>query len=661
MKLGIDIGSITAKVVVVDEADNIIESRYIRTKGQPVETTLAILEDLLARYSLERFELAAATGTGGRLIADLLEVPFINEIIAQAAGLARFHPEVKTIIEIGGEDSKLIILGKDSPDNSNKVADFSMNGVCAAGTGSFIDQQASRMGIPVEQFGDVAMQSAVPARVAGRCSVFAKSDMIHLQQMGTPVPDVVAGLCFAMVRNFKGNVIRGRELGKPVSFQGGVAANKGVRRAILEVLQLKESELIIPEHFAVLGAVGAVLAAQERIKDKSGSEGNSLPLDTLQRLREYIARREYKYTSLPPLIGDNYPINIEPVGPGATKNIEAYVGVDIGSISTNVIVIDKNNNVLARRYIMTAGRPIEAVKQGLWEVGQEVGGNIIVKGAGSTGSGRYMTGEFFGADVIRNEITSHAKAASFVCPEVDTIFEIGGQDAKYISLQDGAIIDFAMNKVCAAGTGSFLEEQAEKLGIKIDQEFGTLGLASRQPLDLGERCTVFMESQLNFHKQKGATKEDLVSGLAYSVVKNYLNKVVEEHHIGDHILLQGGVAFNRAVKAAFESVLGKKIQVPPHHDCLGAIGVAMLAKEEVEKTGRQTDFRGFDLRNRKYELSSFECQDCLTFVKSIKSSLKVNSRFFTAPVAASMTVQKRKHSAPLPKFRAFLTSEAKPC
>jgi predicted CoA-substrate-specific enzyme activase len=507
---------------------------------------------------------------------------------------------VQTILEIGGEDSKLIVLKKESIDALPRVSDFAINGVCAAGTGSFLDQQASRMGIPIEQFGDVALKSEHPPRVAGRCSVFAKSDMIHLQQVGTPVHDIVAGLCFAMIRNFKGQVIRGRDLSKPVSFQGGVAANKGIRRAILEVLELDEADLIIPEHFAVLGAIGAALTSRE----------NALPDDALQRLRNYIASREYKFTTLPALQGDNYPMDTEAARLDLKEPVEAYIGVDIGSISTNVVVIDKENNVLARRYLMTASRPIEAVKQGLYEVGQEMGDKVIIRGTGSTGSGRYMTGEFFGAGVIRNEITSHARAASFVCPDVDTIFEIGGQDAKYISLQNGTIIDFAMNKVCAAGTGSFLEEQAEKLGINIKEEFGNLGLASKQPLDLGERCTVFMESQQNYCKQRGAAKEDLVAGLAYSVVKNYLTKVVEDRKIGDHILFQGGTAFNRAVKAAFEAVLGKKITVPPQHDILGAIGVAMLAREEMEASGRKTCFRGFDLTNRKYELSSFECESC---------------------------------------------------
>jgi len=600
MKLGIDIGSVTAKVVVLDKADNVVESRYVRTRGQPVETILAILEDVLRKYPSDKVKSAAATGTGGQLIADLLGIPFVNEITAQAAGTSRFYPEVQTILEIGGEDSKLIVLEKESAEALPKVSDFALNGVCAAGTGSFLDQQASRMGIPIEEFGDVAMKSEHPPRVAGRCSVFAKSDMIHLQQVGTPVHDIVAGLCFAMIRNYKGQVIRGRDLGKPISFQGGVAANRGIRRALLEVLELDETDLIVPEHFAVLGAAGAAISSRE----------NSLPGDTIQRIRDYIARREYKFVTLSPLTGDEYPIEIEPVKIDTDKPVEAYVGVDIGSISTNVVVIDRANNVLARRYLMTASQPIEAVKRGLREVGEELKGKVVIKGAGSTGSGRYMTGEFFGADVIHNEITSHARAAAFVCPEADTIFEIGGQDAKYISLQNGTIVDFTMNKVCAAGTGSFLEEQAEKLGISIEEEFGELGMAAEHPLDLGERCTVFMESQQNYYKQRGAGKKDLVAGLAYSVVKNYLTKVVEDRKIGDHILFQGGTAFNRAVKAAFENVLGKPVTVPPHHDILGAIGVAMLAREEIDAAGRETRFRGFDLARRNYELSSFECQSC---------------------------------------------------
>jgi len=600
MKLGIDIGSVAAKAVVAGDDGYIAASWYRRTSGQPVETVLDILSELFVRYAPDRFEAAAATGSGGKHVAGLLEIPFVNEIIAQAAGTARYHPEAKAVFEMGGADTKLIILGRETPKAPPVVTDFTMSGDCAAGTGAFLDQQAARLGIPIARLGDIALESAHPARIAGRCSVFAKTDMIHLQQVGTPVPDIVAGLCLAMARQFQSNIIRGRDLDTPVAFQGGVAANRGIREAVVEVLHLGEGELIVPVHHAVLGALGAVLTA----------DAAPLPHDSAARLRHSLERREYRFVSLPPLHGDGYPLFTEPVSLEDTSRTGAYVGVDVGSISTNVVVIDADGNVLARRYLMTTGQPIEAVKKGLYEIGQELGDRVAVRGAGSTGSGRYLTGAFVGADIVRNEITSHARGSTLMCPEADTIFEIGGQDAKYISLNHGTIVDFSMNKVCAAGTGSFLEEQSGNLDINISEEFADLALSAARPLDLGERCTVFMESQLNFYQQRGAGKKELVSGLAYSIVKNYLTKVVESRRVGDRILFQGGVAYNRAVKAAFEAVLGKQVEVPPHHDVLGAVGVAILARDAMEASGGRSRFLGFDLRDRGYQLSTFECQDC---------------------------------------------------
>ncbi|HSR12314.1 MAG TPA: acyl-CoA dehydratase activase-related protein, partial [Thermodesulfobacteriota bacterium] len=295
-------------------------------------------------------------------------------------------------------------------------------------------------------------------------------------------------------------------------------------------------------------------------------------------------------------------------GNGDGKKIPAYLGIDVGSISTNVVVTDENINVLSKRYLMTAGRPIEAIRQGLKEVGDEVGHLVEIKGVCTTGSGRYLTGDYVGADVIRNEITAQATAAAFIDPEVDTIFEIGGQDSKYIALENGAIVDFEMNKACAAGTGSFLEEQAEKLGISIKGEFGNLALGSKSPVSLGERCTVFMESDLVHFQQKGAKKDELVAGLSYSIVLNYLNKVVGDKRVGKKIFFQGGTAFNKGVVAAFEKVTGKKIIVPPHNEVTGAIGCCILARDE-NKSGK-TNFKGWDLSNRPYQLTSFECKEC---------------------------------------------------
>ena len=244
-----------------------------------------------------------------------------------------------------------------------------------------------------------------------------------------------------------------------------------------------------------------------------------------------------------------------------------------------MVLLDEKGRLLARRYLMTAGRPIEAVRRGIREVAQEMKGEVVILGATTTGSGRYMIGDFIGADLVKNEITAQARAAMEIDPGVDTIFEIGGQDSKYISLRDGVVVDFEMNKVCAAGTGSFLEEQAEKLSLRIEEEFGETALRAPDPARLGERCTVFMESDLTNLMQKGVKREDLVAGLSYSIVHNYLNKVVGDRRIGDHIFFQGGVAANQAVVAAFEKVLGKEIIVPPHHDVTGAIGAALLAMD----------------------------------------------------------------------------------
>jgi predicted CoA-substrate-specific enzyme activase len=284
----------------------------------------------------------------------------------------------------------------------------------------------------------------------------------------------------------------------------------------------------------------------------------------------------------------------------------------VGSISTNLAVTDEEGRLLAKRYLMTAGRPIEAVRQGLAEIAQELGGTVEIIGVGTTGSGRYMIADYVGADIVKNEITAQATAAAYIDKAVDTIFEIGGQDSKYISLRDGVIVDFEMNKACAAGTGSFLEEQAEKLNTSVKKEFAECAFASECPSRLGERCTVFMENSLMANLQRGTGKNDLLAGLAYSIVQNYINRVVAGKHVGENIFFQGGVAFNKSVVAAFEKYLGREVTVPPHHDVTGAIGMALIAQRHMEarpEAGPST-FKGFDLSSRSYEQSSFECKGC---------------------------------------------------
>jgi len=274
--------------------------------------------------------------------------------------------------------------------------------------------------------------------------------------------------------------------------------------------------------------------------------------------------------------------------------------------------------VIKEIYSRTEARPIEVVHAGLQEIQEEIGERIVVRGVGTTGSGRELIGELVGADTVNDEITAHKTGASYIGRkliehEVETIFEIGGQDSKFISIQDGVVVDFAMNEACAAGTGSFLEEQAERLGISIKDEFSRLALSSTGPIRLGERCTVFIEKDIIPYLQKGAQVKDLVGGLAYSIAINYLNRVVRGRHIGDVIYFQGGTAYNDSVGAAFATILDKPIIIPPHNGVVGAIGMAILARQKMTSTEEQTKFRGYSLEAVDYTIRDFTCKGCSNF------------------------------------------------
>jgi len=602
--LGIDIGSISVNTVLINEKGEVVFEDYSYCQGKPYNVVLSVLRGLEKKFGLTEFSTVSFTGSGGKQISELLGGLFVNELIAQSVSVSKLYNHARTVIEIGGEDSKLILFEPDGAPETSRLSDFSLNSLCAAGTGSFLDQQAKRIGVKIEnEFGELAEKSKNPPRIAGRCSVFAKSDMIHLQQVATPLHDIVAGLCFAVARNYKSTLGRGKKLEKPFIFQGGVAANTGMRRAITEVFGLEPGELIIPEHYASMGAIGAVYNNLKQKQHGDKYKGTAF-------LEQYIKSGSGKTYHLDPLTLSEagYNKDVQPIPP-EQGTLDVYLGLDVGSLSTNVVLIDIHNNVIARRYLPTASKPLEAIRRGLSEIYDEVGTRVRVRAAGTTGSGRYLTGDFIGADTIQNEITAQARAAIAYDKTVDTIFEIGGQDSKYISIKNGVVVDFEMNKVCAAGTGSFLEEQAEKLGINIRDEFGRLALESKKPVKLGDRCTVFMESDLNSYQQKGAYLDDLLGGLAYSIVQNYLQKVVGEKLIGDNIFFQGGVTNNKSVVAAFEKVTGKKITIPPHFDVTGAIGAAMLAREQLTE-GMDSRFKGFEISNKTYSVKRFTCKEC---------------------------------------------------
>ncbi len=636
MFLGIDVGSISINIAVINDSREVLRDYYVRIEGEPLRKAYETLKDAIKLYP--KIDGMAATGSGGKLISKILGIPFVNEIVAQMSSTSLLHPEVRTIIEIGGEDSKFILLEYSDSLSTHVIKDFSMNTICAAGTGSFLDEQALRLGLRIEEFGELALKSKTPPRIAGRCSVFAKTDMIHLQQEATPDQDIVSGLCYALARNFKSTIAKGKEYIKPISFQGGVAANKGMTRAFEDVL---DTELLIPKYFASMGAIGAALSV---VNNPNGFKD----IEELERYRKKIKDESRPLTPLEES-KQSKKFYIWRESPKLSERIDAYIGIDVGSVSTNVIAIDSKKRLLARSYLPTAGKPIEAVRKGIVEIGRKISKFVEVKGVGSTGSGRYMTGDIVGADIVKNEITAQARAALEIDKSVDTVFEIGGQDSKYISLENGAIVDFEMNKVCAAGTGSFLEEQADRLKINIKEEFGECALCAQYPTNLGERCTVFMQSQLVEHQQRGAKKEDLAAGLAYSIVYNYLNRVVGTKRIGENIFFQGAVAHNKGVVSAFEKVLGKPITVPPHNDVTGAIGVAIIA---LENKNEKSKFKGFDLSDKAYAIETFECKDCPNMCEIKKVVVEGEKPIYYGSRCEKYDIEKKKSKSRLPDLFA---------
>ena len=301
----------------------------------------------------------------------------------------------------------------------------------------------------------------------------------------------------------------------------------------------------------------------------------------------------------------------------------AYVGIDVGSVSTNVVAIDEQNEVLFHFYVRTNGQPIESIKKGLEQLKYHLDRKWNVAGVGTTGSGRQLAGIMVGADVVKNEITAHAVATIQSVPDVRTIFEIGGQDSKIILVKDQMVVDFAMNTVCAAGTGSFLDHQAERLGIKIEN-FGELALTAQNDVRIAGRCTVFAESDMIAKQQFGFSKAEIINGLCQALVRNYMNNLARGKKLEPPFVFQGGVAANIGIKAAFEKEIGHEVIIPKHHHVMGAIGSAILAREEVSKNGKRTNFRGFHALQTEFVPSSFICNGCSNNCEVVK--VKVNGQ-----------------------------------
>jgi predicted CoA-substrate-specific enzyme activase len=608
INIGLDIGAVSLKLAAIGAAEDkplfdsltersdaffaaefpasgpfegrpLVLSRYRKIQGSPIQSTFDLLKQLYEDVPEQNVEGIRVTGSGSQLIAKLLGIYFENEFRAIAKAVRVFHPEVRTVFEMGGEASKFLRLEPMALSKHLGIVDYESSGDCAAGTGSFIEHQASRLLYSVEEVGTVACGASCAARIAGRCSVFAKTDMIHAQQKGYSTDQILRGLCDAVARNFKASLVKGRQVVPPVVFIGAVALNQGVRDALRQAFKLEESEFLVSPLHAWLGAAGAAMLEAEEWRKRSFKHIHQLQQHQAAK-KEFACSDPLSMANVALLRDRVKPPTLPKLTPG--ERIEAYLGIDVGSVSTNLVVLDAEGNLLKEIYLYTEGRPIEVVARGLKEIESELGEILDIRGVGTTGSGRELIGELVGADTVNDEITAHKTGALQVCERLklepaDTIFEVGGQDSKFISIDQGVVVDFTMNEACAAGTGSFLEEQAEKLGIAIKEEFARLALVSATPTRLGERCTVFMERDVTGLLLKGAEVGDLCAGLAFS------------------------------------QILGKPIIVPPHNGVMGAIGMALIAQERIQATGRPTRFRGYDLFRVNFSTREFVCRACSNY------------------------------------------------
>ncbi len=600
VRAGVDIGSDTVKALLILPDGSVRRFPIRRVQGRPLLRAREMFEQLL-QEGFDTLPLAL-TGSGGVSVAKAIGATPVDEPVALTTAVNRFYPQVRTLIEMGRECQKLLTFELDERTGRLILSDCDMGDRCAAGAGAFLEHMAVRLNFGgIEEFAQVALHTEKPASLSGRCSVFTESDIVHLYQKGTPRERIAAGIHQAICRNFCNRIARSKQILPEVAFIGGVAENPAMVRFLTQELGVER--ILVPEYRRDLGALGAALCAKQSIDLR----------EAIARLDEQIAR-PVTYASAGALCFERSQILEPPAQDGFVRDIPvAALGVDIGSVSTKAALVTERGGeiiVLASYYRRTDGDPLSAVRDTIAQVQRQVRekgyrlGKVI---AGTTGSGRYLTGDFIGADIIRNEITAQASGTLAFIRGIDTILEIGGQDSKYIRLEGDVVVDYEMNKACAAGCGAFLEKQAAKLGIPI-QEFGERALRAMNPPHMDWTCTVFTESAMVYFQQVGVPVEELCAAVCLAAVHNYLSKNVGGRPIGERVAFQGAVAFNKGMVAAFETVLGRKIIVPPYPHLTGAIGVARLALKEAPAESR---FRGFEqVAEGRYQVGSFECHAC---------------------------------------------------
>lgn len=613
--LGIDIGSVSISLAALTGTGEIAWSDYRFHNGKVRET----LTEMLRSRNISAISRITATSTTSDTIANCKRY---DSRVSLIRGIHRFHPEIRSILYVGGERFGLIQF-----DENGSYRRSASNSSCAAGTGSFLDQQSKRLSMSgIEEFCAVASTSeGQPPKIASRCAVFAKTDLIHAQQEGHTLAQICDGLCEGLAKNIADTITSGEKISGPVFFAGGVSRNQVVSKHLSNLLGVSfTTDLLSP----VYGAIGVALLS---IDDTESASDCITTIESLfddgTRTKSYyydpLALKKTQYPSFesaekflfhPVKVRTKNPVEVDIYTPFPQNEfIECFLGIDIGSTSTKAILVENDGTVRAGFYTRTSGRPLDAVcalLESISAAAREKSTRIRIAGAGTTGSGRKFAGKIIGADLIVDEITAHARAAYSLNPDIDTIIEIGGQDAKFTTIRGGTVTFSVMNTVCAAGTGSFIEEQASRLGCAL-HEIAERSKGMRAPI-ASDRCTVFMERDINHLLANGYTVDECLASVLHSVRDNYLTKVAVEGAIGNAVCFQGATAKNSMLVAAFEQKLGKPIYVSEYCHLTGALGVALILKETH---AGESLFRGLALYENDIPLEHEICELCSNHCK----------------------------------------------
>ena len=574
LRIGIDIGSTTVKVVVLDEQNKLLFRSYERHYSKARERTCETLRDLRGLLAGQQVRLLI-TGSAGLGVAKASGLDFVQEVYATAAAVREFIPGTDAVIELGGEDAKIIFFGG--------ALEERMNGSCAGGTGAFIDQMATLMNVTVNELDELSLKHEKIYPIASRCGVFAKSDIQPILNQGGRKEDVAASIFQAVVDQTVAGLTQGRELTGKIVFLGGpLHFLMGLRERFVDTLKLDSDHAIFPKDGDCFAAIGAALCTEDSAHLRSYEE--------LLDLLEHAATNASPVDTMPPLFTD--PADYEafsarhsamtvPTVDLAGYTGDAYLGIDAGSTTTKMVLIDPDCNILYAFYHSNQGNPVSIVRPQLQEIYAQCGDRVTIRGAAVTGYGEDLIKNAFSCDLGLVETVAHLNAARHFTPDVDFIIDIGGQDMKCFKIRNGAVDSILLNEACSSGCGSFIETFAKALGYTI-ADFSKMGLFAQHPVNLGSRCTVFMNSSVKQAQKDGASIEDISAGLSISVVKNAIYKVIRAasaDDLGQHIVVQGGTFLNDAVLRSFEQEIGRQVTRPTIAGMMGAYGAALAAKE----------------------------------------------------------------------------------